>query len=293
MAQSLDDARILEQKLRETAAVPAAASASAPAAAAPAAPASDPAWKSFSAEQLAAIESARAAARAAGPLVMDPAGTYGSICRACTKPNSVSVDFCTGCSFPAAPEDVVRLADNIFLELVRGKDIGAVVCHRDAEFVVFNDKFPVSENHLDVIPTAVYADCTVLTAEHIPMLERLYELGKAEFRSRSLPWLPSDADLDSLITAGYNYPVSVKHLHLHMVLPPFRHEKVFQYPRWHSHQKVIADLKTKGKVQLYCDSPNDAEGAAEYQRAMDNSARAQKMLEEYNAKHASAAAETK
>jgi len=70
------------------------------------------------------------------------------------------------------------------------------------------------------------------------------------------------------VTAGYNYPVSVKHLHLHMVLPPFRHAKVFGYPRWHAHQKVIADLKQHGRVVTYAEAPLEAEGAAEYARAM-------------------------
>jgi len=95
-----------------------------------------PAWKSFSSEQLAAIEDARAVVRAKGALARDPKGTYGLICRACTKPNSVDVDFCTGCGFPSQPEDVQRLPDNIFKELVDGKDIGAVVRFRDEDSIV-------------------------------------------------------------------------------------------------------------------------------------------------------------
>lgn len=68
--------------------------------------------------------------------------------------------------------------------------------------------------------------------------------------------------------AGYNFPVSVKHLHLHMVLPPFKHEKVFQYPRWHPHEKVLKDLEEFGEVRDYERYPNEEEGAAEYARAM-------------------------
>jgi len=55
-----------------------------------------------------------------------------------------------------------------------------------------------------------------------------------------------------------------------MVLPPFRHAKVFGYPRWHSHKKVVSDLKTHGRVIPYSEAPHDVEGAAEYKRAMDN-----------------------
>jgi hypothetical protein len=110
--RTLDDAAQLEHKLRnnmsaaQTNTIP-----NDPAAASDA----PPAWKSFTPEQLAAIEEARAAVRAKGPLVMDPKGTYGLICRACTKPNSTNVTFCTGCSFPSTVEDVQRLPDNIFV----------------------------------------------------------------------------------------------------------------------------------------------------------------------------------
>jgi len=169
-----------------------------------------------------------------------------------------------------------RLPDNIFLELVKGMDIGTTVYHRDDDFLVFDDKFGVSSHHLDVIPTKVYADLTSLTAESIPMLERLYELGKQEFIRRQIPlFSPTDdgkeapLNLDDFIVSGYNYPVSVKHLHLHMVLPPFRHEKVFQYPRFHPHKKVIADLKRYGKVKTYSEFPDDQEGKEHYASAME------------------------
>jgi hypothetical protein len=69
---------------------------------------------------------------------------------------------------------------------------------------------------------------------------------------------------------GYNFPVSVKHLHLHVVLPPFKHHKVFQYPRWHSHEKVLSDLKKHGRVIVYREQANDEEGAEEYKRAIRN-----------------------
>ena len=362
MAQNLKDAAALEVKLRQSAASPA----TAPAAAGGADASVSGAWKSFSAAQLAAIEDARAIVRAQGPLVMDKQHTYGLICRACTKPNSPTVPFCTGpsvtrtlrmptacvvrkrkhrgvrlasrssftpvasfrkrthasgaccqrhgaavwaqnkmlcalclclrtgCGFPSQPEDVQRLPSNIFLSLVEGQDIGAVVRYRDAQTIVFDDKYACSPDHLDVIPCEVFEDIRVLTREHVPMLERLYELGRAEFLSRNIAWIHiakqegqgAQFDIDALITAGYNYPVSVKHLHLHCVLPPFTHAKVFQYPRWHSHAKVLRDLREHGAVRLYADHPNDAEGAAEHQRAMDNWEKVnrwQRLAEEKNA----------
>lgn len=134
---------------------------------------------------------------------------------------------------------------------------------------MFDDKFGVSDNHVDVIPVEVILDISVLTKEHIPMLQDLYQQGLNEFKKRNLKAEVFD-NLDELVTAGYNFPVSVKHLHLHMVLPPFKHKKVFQYPRWHSHKKVIADLQEHGRVITFNEQPNDQAGAEEYERAMKN-----------------------
>lgn len=87
--------------------------------------AKDKDWRALSPEQLALIEEARNLVKAKGrdALMPDPKGSYGIVCRACTKPNAPTVTFCTGCSFPASEWDIQRLPDNIFLELVRGVDI--------------------------------------------------------------------------------------------------------------------------------------------------------------------------
>ena len=47
-----------------------------------------------------------------------------------------------------------------------------------------------------------------------------------------------------------------------------------QYPRWHSHEKVLRDLRQHGRVITYQERPDDAEGNAVYQRAMDNERKA-------------------
>lgn len=154
------------------------------------------------------------------------------------------------------------------MDIILGKD-STKPLYRDDNYLVFNDKFGVSTDHLDIIPTKVIIDIQDLTKEDIPMLEKLYELGLKEFESRNLERFKGK-DLNDFITAGYNFPVSVKHLHLHMVLPPFTHKKVFQYPRWHNHKKVINDLKTYGKVQTYDKNPNEEEGKKEYDRAISN-----------------------
>lgn len=83
---------------------------------------------------------------------------YKLVCPSCTKPNSVTVPFCTGCGFELSEWDAQEVSgtypfcgsatdpdtENIFWDLVQGKDIGCTVLHRDTDFIVFDDKFPVS-----------------------------------------------------------------------------------------------------------------------------------------------------
>jgi len=222
-------------------------------------------WKDFTKVEIAQIEKERAEH---GIIEMNSSNTYGKICRACTKPNSLSVTFCTGCGYNITKEDIFQLPDNVFMDIILGKDT-TVPVYRDDSYLVFEDKFGVSPDrqHFDIIPVKVISDITSLTADDIPMLEKLYELGYKEFELRNIERFKGK-DLKKFLVAGYNYPVSVKHLHLHMVLPPFTHKKVFQYPRWHSHEKVINDLKTYGKVKTYDKFPNDKEGEEIYRVAM-------------------------
>uniref|UniRef100_A0A6A7FWZ1 UBA/TSN domain containing protein n=1 Tax=Hirondellea gigas TaxID=1518452 RepID=A0A6A7FWZ1_9CRUS len=189
----------------------------------------------------------------------DPKATYKKVCPLCSKPNTVTVDFCTGCSFELVDKDVQKVSSNVFLDIINGVVGQELIRYRSDDYLVFNDKFGVAENHIQAIPTIVVDDISCLTEKHIPILEEMYRLGLKEFKSRNIP-IFDGKNIEDLIFAGYNHPVSVKHLHLHMALPPFHHLKVFVYPRWHPHHKVLNDLRTHGKVLLYSDDPNDDEG---------------------------------
>lgn len=197
----------------------------------------------------------------------------GRVCPACTKPNSVSVDFCTGCNFTLTARDIVQLPKNVFLDIIEGRNTGTKILYRDETVCAFDDKFGVSGNHLDIVPIIVIPDITHLRKEHIPLIEKLYNAGLNEFKDRAskkdprITHIPKE-EIENCLVCGFNEPVSVKHLHLHMVLPPFKHEKVFQYPRWHNMKKVLKDLESFGKVKVYQQYPNDKEGENEYQRAM-------------------------
>eukprot|EP01116_Phalansterium_solitarium_P006249 TRINITY_DN18555_c0_g1_i1.p1 TRINITY_DN18555_c0_g1~~TRINITY_DN18555_c0_g1_i1.p1 ORF type:complete len:290 (+),score=34.48 TRINITY_DN18555_c0_g1_i1:14-883(+) len=231
-------------------------------------------WRDFSEDELARIELARADARSNN--VTRIAGiNYQKVCPACGKPNALQIDFCTACGFNLFEEDVQRMPDNIFIDIIEDRQQRVHKWHyRDDDYIVFDDKFGTSDNHLDIIPTKLIEDISQLTTEHIPMLERMYELGMETLRNRcrdnaNVPiQLYTEANLESYATAGYNYPVSVKQLHLHVVLPPVYHTRVLTVGRWHSHAKVLRDLREHGRVIPYQEQPNVPEGQAVYDRMM-------------------------
>eukprot|EP00817_Percolomonadidae_sp_ATCC50343_P003134 CAMPEP_0117423246 /NCGR_PEP_ID=MMETSP0758-20121206/3917_1 /TAXON_ID=63605 /ORGANISM="Percolomonas cosmopolitus, Strain AE-1 (ATCC 50343)" /LENGTH=233 /DNA_ID=CAMNT_0005206337 /DNA_START=179 /DNA_END=880 /DNA_ORIENTATION=- len=201
---------------------------------------------------------------------MDPNNEYGKTCPACEKPNSVKVVFCTGCSFPLTEEDIIELPKNIFLDILKGKEKGTPILYRDEKVALWDDKFGVSQNHIDVVPVEEIVDVTHLNKTHIPLIEAMYEAGLNEFKRRqkedekAIPF-----DIEECMVAGYNFPVSVKHLHLHVILPPFKHKKVLAFPRWHPHKKILKDLKEHGQVHIYDEVKDKEAGDEEYNTAME------------------------
>ena len=158
------------------------------------------------------------------------------------------------------------------MDIITGVNKETKMVYEDEEILVFNDRFGVSVHgeHIDVIPRQVITDVTELTREHLPLVRRLYSIGLEHLKTRGFcerNGIEPD-ELENWITAGYNYPVSVKHLHLHMVLPPFKQEKVCVYPRFHGHQKIVSDLETHGRVIVYQEVPNETEGAQFYENAI-------------------------
>jgi len=152
------------------------------------------------------------------------------------------------------------------MDIVHGRDSTAQIHYRDCTIVAFDDKFGVSEHHIDVIPTEEIVDITCLTEKHIPLIEQLYRIGLHVLQRRNIPYFD-----ERLVSAGYNYPVSVKQLHLHMTLPPYKHSKILQKGRWLTHHKVLHDLKTYGRVRLYSEyDPDASESFEAHQKAMEN-----------------------
>lgn len=194
---------------------------------------------------------------------------YGLYCPVCDKPNNLKQLFCTGCSFQLDPvADMAQLPDNIFMDILLGKT-DTQILYEDEQFAVFDDKFPIAKHHIEVIPKRVIEDITHLTKDDIPLVENMFQCALEELRRREDVQARFDVErLQESLVAGFNFPVSVKHLHLHAVLPPFKHKKVFVYPRWHSYEKVLRELKQQGRVTTYEELPVDEEGHEEYSRAM-------------------------
>jgi hypothetical protein len=90
----------------------------------------------FSKEEIEIIEKER---KEKENVEQDSKKTYGIVCPACSKPNSISVHFCTGCSFPTTTKDIQQLPDNVFMNIILGKDT-TVPLFRNEDYLVFNDK---------------------------------------------------------------------------------------------------------------------------------------------------------
>eukprot|EP01119_Soliformovum_irregulare_P023443 TRINITY_DN8177_c0_g1_i5.p1 TRINITY_DN8177_c0_g1~~TRINITY_DN8177_c0_g1_i5.p1 ORF type:complete len:276 (-),score=51.39 TRINITY_DN8177_c0_g1_i5:1-828(-) len=171
------------------------------------------------------------------------------VCPVCEKPNAIHVRGCTACGFPLRSEDVDELDENVFLKIINGSNMEHKVRHRDEEMLIFEDKFKISKYHLDAIPIRVIEDITHLTSTDVPLLERMYKRGMDCLRemTRDDPlWKTRDVEDHAIV--GFNLPVSVYHLHCHMVLPPLLHYDAFKFPRFYPYSKVISQLKSNGTI---------------------------------------------
>jgi diadenosine tetraphosphate (Ap4A) HIT family hydrolase len=199
------------------------------------------------------------------------------VCPVCEKANTTSVKDCTYCGFPLTKEDLRLVSLNPFLDVLagRGKNI---IRYKDAEICVFDDKFPISDNHVQVIPVEPIADITHLGEGHLRLLKRMYECGLQVLTKREISPIFRQHDPAFFLITGFNYPVSVFHLHLHMVLLPLYHLGGFKYPRFHPFHKVLKDLQTYGRVRPYFQYPNEEEGKSTSEWLEKQNAKIRKLL---------------
>ncbi|XP_051909010.1 adenosine 5'-monophosphoramidase HINT3-like [Hippocampus zosterae] len=94
---------------------------------------------------------------------------------------------------------------------------------KDEELVCFRDVKPAADHHYLVIPRTHIDDCDALRAQHIPMVERMAEMGRGVLEKNKV------RDLED-IRLGFHVPpfCSVPHLHLHALAPASKMNELTQ-----------------------------------------------------------------
>uniref|UniRef100_A0A8C8H7N0 HIT domain-containing protein n=1 Tax=Oncorhynchus tshawytscha TaxID=74940 RepID=A0A8C8H7N0_ONCTS len=87
-------------------------------------------------------------------------------------------------------------------------------CYCDDELVCFRDLKPGARHHYLVVPRTHVGNCKSLRKEHIPLVEKMEEMGRSVLHKKKV------TDLDD-IRMGLHMPPfsSVPHLHLHVIAP--------------------------------------------------------------------------
>ena len=100
----------------------------------------------------------------------------------------------------------------VFCQIV-AKESQTEILYEDAEFVCFRDIRPAAPHHYLVVPRSHMNNCKSLTSEHVPMVERMVEVGNEVLTRQGANFQ------DSRI--GFHWPpfVFVSHLHMHVLSP--------------------------------------------------------------------------
>lgn len=108
--------------------------------------------------------------------------------------------------------EIVHLPDCVFCRIA-SKKTPTELLYEDGDYVCFVDRKPASTHHYLVIPRHHIRDPHSLTPEHVPLVEKMAEIGMQVLRERG--GNTEEARI------GFHWPpfVFVKHLHLHIVGP--------------------------------------------------------------------------
>ncbi|KAG9276382.1 histidine triad nucleotide-binding protein 3 [Astyanax mexicanus] len=119
---------------------------------------------------------------------------------------------------PAEPDNKQQPSDSydkkcIFCKIVN-REMDTELLHSDEEISCFRDIKPGAPHHYLVVPTKHVGNCKSLNKEHIPLVEKLMETGKAILQKNNV------TDLND-VRFGFHWPPfhSVVHLHLHVLAP--------------------------------------------------------------------------
>ncbi|KAM4633838.1 adenosine 5'-monophosphoramidase HINT3 [Polymixia lowei] len=136
----------------------------------------------------------------------------------------------------------------IFCKIVN-KEIGTELLHCDEEISCFRDIKPGAAHHYLVVPTKHVGNCKSLSKEHVPLVERMVEMGKEILQKNNV------TDLSD-VRFGFHWPpfCSVTHLHLHVLAPASQMGMMSRlFYRVNSYWFITADqliqlLKSKGET---------------------------------------------
>ncbi|XP_024124211.1 histidine triad nucleotide-binding protein 3 isoform X1 [Oryzias melastigma] len=101
----------------------------------------------------------------------------------------------------------------IFCRIVNN-EMGTELLHSDEEISCFRDIKPGAPHHYLVVPTKHVGNGKSLSKEHVPLVNRLVDIGKEILQKNNV------TDLSD-VRFGFHWPpfCSVTHLHLHVLAP--------------------------------------------------------------------------
>ncbi len=126
-----------------------------------------------------------------------------------------SVETAGGETVHASSKPIPTSSTCVFCKIC-SKEAPADIVYEDSEYLCFVDRRPVSTHHYLVMPRQHIPDPKTLTANDIPVVERMTEIGKQVLGDR-------EGNIDEA-RLGFHWPpfLLVKHLHLHIISPEGR-----------------------------------------------------------------------
>uniref|UniRef100_A0A8C7QK38 HIT domain-containing protein n=1 Tax=Oncorhynchus mykiss TaxID=8022 RepID=A0A8C7QK38_ONCMY len=110
--------------------------------------------------------------------------------------------------------DTVQQHTCVFCMIAENQDKDTEIVKQDSELVCFRDINPAAPHHYLVVPKKHIVSCFSLFKEHVKLVERMAEMGRAVLQENGIV-NPND------IRMGFHRPpyISVPHLHLHVLAP--------------------------------------------------------------------------
>jgi hypothetical protein len=125
------------------------------------------------------------------------------ICPVCDKPNVILLNHleCTSCGFPLSLQDIKKIQENIFLNIINNKNNEHKILYRDNDILIFEDKFKIADYHFDAIPIQEIKNIKELTFQHILLIQKMYQKGIYILQQNNIS-LFKNKNIEDYIIAG-------------------------------------------------------------------------------------------